>query len=81
MYIKDMIEIRVRAIAESRGIRNAHALAALLQVSPSVAARLWSGDFRRVDVATLDRLCAQLRVQPGSLFRFSRSGKPEPRTP
>ena len=70
-----VIEIRIREVAERRGIKNAYGLRKLLNISPSVAARLWSGEFANISVTTLDRLCTALRCKASDLFRHSSDEK------
>lgn len=65
-----MITPTVRAMAEKRGHTTAYQLQKLLNVSPSVAAQLWGGEFKRLDLTTLDRLCIALRCKPNDLLRF-----------
>jgi putative transcriptional regulator len=65
-----MITSNIRAMAERRGLTTAYQLQRDLPASPSVAAQLWSGDFKRVDLQTLDRLCKFLRCKPGDLLKY-----------
>ena len=63
-----MITLGVREIAEKRGITTAYQLQRDLPASPSVAAQLWSGDFKRVDLGTLDKLCKLLKCRPSDIL-------------
>jgi DNA-binding Xre family transcriptional regulator len=65
-----MIISTIRETAERRGIENANQLKDALGVSPTLAARLWRGDFVHIGRVTLDRLCRALRCQPGQLLRY-----------
>jgi DNA-binding Xre family transcriptional regulator len=66
-----MIEVTIRERAEKCGIENAYQLQKALDVSPTLAARLWRGDFKMVGVQdTLDGLCRVLRCQPDKLFKY-----------
>jgi len=65
-----MIEKRIREIAEKRGYTTAYQLRVALGVSPSLAARLWKGNFEKIGIITLDRLCTLLQCQPDKLFRY-----------
>lgn len=64
-----MITATVKDMAERRGIENASQLAREAKLHPVVAYRLWSGEFQRLDVETLDRLCAVFKCQPNQLLR------------
>ena len=58
--------------AEKRGVQNANQLKVALDISPTLAARLWRGDFTQIGMISLDRLCRELDCQPGDLLRFDK---------
>ena len=64
-----MIEVTIKERAQKCGIENAHQLQKVMEVSPTLAARLWRGDFEMVGVGTLDKLCEVLRCQPDKLLK------------
>ncbi|MGH9762961.1 MAG: helix-turn-helix domain-containing protein [Blastocatellia bacterium] len=63
-----MIRRTVREVAERAGIRNAHELVQRAGLSVTTAYQLWEGTAKRLDLTTLDRLCALFDVPPGQLF-------------
>ena len=66
-----MIAITIKERAEKCGITTAYQLQKAMDVSPTLAARLWGGDFDMIGVkTTLDRLCRVLKCQPDKLFRY-----------
>jgi DNA-binding Xre family transcriptional regulator len=65
-----MIEVKIREFAEKRGITTAYQLRKALEVSPTVAARLWRGNFAMLGMDTLDKLCRVLRCQPDKLLKY-----------
>jgi len=65
-----MIVSNIRKAAEGLGIENANQLKDRLNISPTLAARLWRGDFSQIGMVTLDRLCRELKCQPGELLQF-----------
>jgi DNA-binding Xre family transcriptional regulator len=65
-----MIISTIQDAARVRGMENASQLAREAMIHPFVAYKLWSGEFVRLDLVTLDRLCAALECQPGQLFKF-----------
>lgn len=65
-----MITKHIREMAEKRGIPHAHALEKALGVSPTVAAKLWKGDFEMIGLSTLDKLCRVLKCQVNSLLKY-----------
>jgi DNA-binding Xre family transcriptional regulator len=67
-----MIKTHVQAIAKKRGITTAYQLQKALNVSPSVAAKLWKDEFEFISRTSLNRLCELLRVGPASLITFEK---------
>jgi len=66
-----MIVVTIRERAEKCGIENAYQLQKAMKVSPTLAARLWSDDFKMIGIQdTLNSLCRVLRCQPDKLFRY-----------
>jgi DNA-binding Xre family transcriptional regulator len=65
-----MIEVMIKERAEKCGITNAHQLQIAMDISPTIAARLWRGDFKKIGIDTLDGLCRVLRCQPDKLLRY-----------
>jgi len=65
-----MIRTHVQEIAKKRGITTAYQLQKALNISPSVAAKLWSDEFELISRTSLDRLCSLLKVEPGKLITF-----------
>ncbi|MGE3440542.1 MAG: helix-turn-helix domain-containing protein [Blastocatellales bacterium] len=57
-------------MAEKRGIKNANQLREALEVSPTLAARLWKGEFSQIGINTLDRLCKVLKCQPDKILKY-----------
>lgn len=69
------LTVMIRERAEKRGIKNAHQLGLALGVAPNVSARLWSGEFEKIGMDTLDKLCRVLRCQPDKLLKFVPDGE------
>ncbi len=68
-----MIVNLIQTVARRRGIENANQLALAIDVPANLAVRLWSDNFQRFDRDTLDKLCAGLKCQPGTLFKYQES--------
>lgn len=68
--VRRMITKHVRAVAEKRGMKNAHGLQLALGVSPTAAAKLWKGEFEMIGLVTLDKLCSVLRCKPSDLLKY-----------
>lgn len=69
-----MFRITIVKKAEEKGIENAFQLSKALGVSAMTAARLWSGDYGRIDIATLHRLCDLFQCQISEFIIWD--GKP-----
>ena len=65
-----MIVVTIRERAEKHGITTAYQLQKAMGISPTIAARLWRGDFDKIGIGTLDRLCRVLRCQPDKLLHY-----------
>lgn len=66
-----MIQPTIKERAEEFGITSSYQLQKGLEISsPDVASRLWKGNFTRIDLATLNRLCRLLKCQPNALFKY-----------
>jgi len=65
-----MIVVMIRERAEKNGITTAYQLQKAMGISPTIAARLWRGDFDKIGIGTLDRLCRVLRCQPDKLLHY-----------
>jgi DNA-binding Xre family transcriptional regulator len=77
------IRLRVREIAESRGIQNANQLATYVQkvtkgnnkLAPMVARRLWHGELGEMDLGVLSALCRAFAAEPGDFLAFGQGRK------
>jgi DNA-binding Xre family transcriptional regulator len=67
-----MIKTHVREMAEKKGITTAYQLQKALDISPSVAARLWRDDFEFISRTSLDRLCRLLKCPVSKLISYDR---------
>ena len=65
-----MITVHISEVARQRGITTAYQLQKALDISPTVAARLWKSEFDMIGLGTLDKLCRVLRCQPGKFLRY-----------
>lgn len=73
-----MIKIRIKEIAKSRGIKNAHRLQLAAELSPAAASRFWKTEIEKISMETLDRLCKALECQPGDLFVYTADNTEKP---
>ena len=73
------IKIKIAEMAQTKGFKNAFALQNALQCSPTMAARLWKGDFKQIGIETLDSLCELFQCQTSELLEYplTQTSKPE----
>lgn len=64
-----MVTIKIREVAEKRGITNAYQLQKALSTLPGTAARLWRSEMKMISLDTIDNLCAAFDCEPGDLFQ------------
>jgi DNA-binding Xre family transcriptional regulator len=60
--------IRIREVAQSRGIKTAYQLQKKADLAPSTAARLYKNDVTLMTIETLEKLCEALDCDAGELF-------------
>jgi len=63
-----MIRWTLEEVARRAGVDNAHDLARRAHVHLNTAYGMWNGTAKRVDLASLDKICTVLEVKPGQLF-------------
>jgi DNA-binding Xre family transcriptional regulator len=66
-----MIEIKIAEKARSCGLDTAFSLQKALNISPTIAARLWKGKFNKIGVGTMNKLCTFFKCQLNELFFFT----------
>ena len=71
--------LRVRDVAERKGITTAYQLQKAAQLHPGHAAKLWKGDVEMIGLKTINTLCEALGCEPGDLLVRVQNGKPSDR--
>jgi DNA-binding Xre family transcriptional regulator len=66
-----MIKIHIAEIAKRNGLNNAYALQKALKCSPTMASRLWKGEFKQIGIETVDNLCELFACFPSDLLVFT----------
>jgi DNA-binding Xre family transcriptional regulator/predicted DNA-binding transcriptional regulator AlpA len=66
-----MINIKIAEIAKINGLNNAYALQKALKCSPTMASRLWKGEFKQIGIETVDSLCELFACFPSDLIVFT----------
>jgi DNA-binding Xre family transcriptional regulator len=63
------VVLRIRDLAEAVGIRNPYELSKRTGMPYESCRLIWSEGTRRIDLATIERLCETFGVIPGQLFK------------
>lgn len=64
----DVIKVRIREVAESKGIKTAYQLQKLTGVQATVAAKWYKNDLKLIGIESLDLLCKKLECTPNDLL-------------
>lgn len=75
--VSAMIELRVREVAERKGINNPLALSKESGIAYANCYKIWNNQQRMIGLDTLDRLCAALGCEPGDILVRVADGNPE----
>jgi DNA-binding Xre family transcriptional regulator len=64
------MKIKIAETAQKNGVRSAYALQKALDISPTIASRLWKGEFDKIGINTLEKLCAYFQCQPNDFLEY-----------
>ncbi len=64
------IKIKVAETAQRRGFKSAYALQKALDCSPTMASRLWKGNFKQIGIQTIDSLCELFKCSPNEFLEY-----------
>jgi DNA-binding Xre family transcriptional regulator len=65
-----MFNNKIQDLSKNKGLMNAFQLGKALDVSPTTANRLWNGDFSKVGIDTLHRLCDLFECQISDYLHY-----------
>ncbi len=68
----DVIKIRIREVAEAKGITTAYQLQKLTGVQATVAAKWYKNDLKSIAFDSLDLLCKKLDCKPQDLIAYEK---------
>ena len=63
-----MVELRVREVAEGKGINNPLALSKESGIAYANCYKIWNGQQKMIGLDTIDRLCEALGCEPGDIL-------------
>jgi DNA-binding Xre family transcriptional regulator len=75
-----MIELRVREVAEKKGISNPLSLSKESGIAYSNCYKIWNNQQKMISLDTLDRLCDALGCEPGDIFIRATTGTRKAKT-
>lgn len=64
----NVIKVRIKEVAEERGVMTAYQLQKLTGVHPSLAAKWYKNDMKMIGIESLDLLCRKLNCTPNDLL-------------
>jgi len=70
-----MVELRIREVAEGKGINNPLTLSQVSGLGYATCHRIWNDPPAMIHLDTLDRLCGALDCEPGDLLVRTASTK------
>ncbi len=70
--LKEVIKVRIREVAQEKGITTAYQLQKLTGVQPSLAAKWYSNEIKMIAIDTIDLLCTKLDCTPNDLLEFKK---------
>ena len=65
------VALKVRQIAEQKGVGNPFALARVTGLGYAVCHRMWNSETTLIALETIAKLCDGLKVKPGQLFEYT----------
>jgi DNA-binding Xre family transcriptional regulator len=65
-----MIKIKIGELAGKHGLKTAYALQKALDIPPTMASRLYKGEFDKIGIGTIEKLCAYFGCQPDAFLEY-----------
>ncbi|MDQ3816452.1 MAG: helix-turn-helix transcriptional regulator [Acidobacteriota bacterium] len=69
------LQVRIKEVAQSRGIKTAYQLQKAVGLSPSNAAKIFRNDIVQISIETMGKLCEVLNCEPSDLFVKPKTAK------
>jgi putative transcriptional regulator len=70
-----MVELKIKEVAEQRGINNPFTLSQVSGLAYASCHRIWNGQPAMIGLDTIDRLCEALNCEPGDILVRTTTGK------
>lgn len=66
------IKVKIKEIAQSKGIKNPYQLQKKAHLSPTNARNLFNNEITLISIETLGKLCEALDCEPNDLFHIQK---------
>ena len=66
----NVVTVRIKEVAQEKGLKTAYQLQKATGVQPSLAAKWYRNDLKSIGIETLDLLCRTLKCTPNDLLCF-----------
>jgi excisionase family DNA binding protein len=64
------MKIKIAELAGKHQLKSAYALQKALNISPTMASRLWKGEFDKIGINTMEKLCDYFYCQPNDFLEY-----------
>jgi excisionase family DNA binding protein len=64
------LKIKIAEVAGKYGLKSAYALQKALECSPTMASRLWKGNFKQIGIETIESLCGLFNCSPNDFLEY-----------
>ena len=64
------LKIKIAEVAGKHGFKSAYALQKALDCSPTMASRLWKGNFKQIGIETIESLCELFQCSPNDFLEY-----------
>lgn len=70
----NVVIVRIKEVAQGKGIKTAYQLQKLTGAQPSLAAKWYRNDLKSIGIDTLNTLCDALKCTPNDLLEYTPQG-------
>ncbi len=68
--LMNVITVKIKEVAQSKGITTAYQLQKITGAQPSLAAKWYRNDLKSIGIHTLNTLCSALKCLPSDLLEY-----------
>lgn len=71
MYSMNVVKVRIKEMAQKRGLTTAYQLQKITGAQPNLAAKWYRNDLKSIGIDTLNTLCKALNCTPSDLLEYT----------